>query len=69
MSMRITPALLMIILFLVIIWFFRHEYVTRSLKDVSCVERINRYTRDRCLVSHDVPECRELIQAPPCESE
>lgn len=40
--------------FVLIVWFFRYEYVTRTLNDVSCVERVNRYTKERCLISADV---------------
>lgn len=46
---------------------FRYEYVTRTLSDISCVEHLNRYTKDRCLVSEDEPRCRTIVTAPPCE--
>lgn len=53
--------------FVLIVWFFRYEYVTRTLNDVSCVERVNRYTKERCLISADVPRCVTILTTPPCE--
>ena len=67
MRLTVTPAMLFIVAFLLIVWWFRYEYVTRQLQDVSCVERVNRYTRDRCLVSGQVPECRKVLATRPCE--
>ena len=56
-----------VVLILVAAWFFRHEYVTRTVKDVTCVERVNRFTRDRCLASHDVPACTRIVASEPCD--
>lgn len=67
MPWSIRPGLLIIVFFLLIVWFFRYEYVTKTLDDVSCVERMNRYTRDRCLLSDDVPICRKIVASSPCE--
>lgn len=67
MRLPIRPALFVIASFFLIVWFFRYEYITRTLSDVSCVERVNRYTKSRCLVSDDVPRCRTIITSAPCE--
>ncbi|HKI82117.1 MAG TPA: hypothetical protein VKA04_10760 [Pseudodesulfovibrio sp.] len=48
-------------------WFFRYQYDTKTIKDASCVERINRFTGDRCLFSVDVPICAKIVPSPPCE--
>ncbi|HSH42773.1 MAG TPA: hypothetical protein VK973_11680 [Arenicellales bacterium] len=67
--MRLTfrPAFLVAVLFVLIVWFFRYEEVTRTLEGVSCTERVNRYTRDRCLVSDEVAFCRKVISSRPCD--
>lgn len=68
MRLSVRPVLIVVVSFLLIVWFFRYEYVTRTLSDVSCVERVNRYTKARCLISDDVPRCRIIITAAPCEN-
>lgn len=67
MRLSVRPVLIVVALFVLIVWFLRHEYVTRTLSDVSCVERVNRYTKARCLVSDDVPRCRIIVTAAPCD--
>ena len=48
-------------------WFFRYEYVTKTIKNIACVERINRFTGDRCLFSTDIPTCTHIVTSRPCE--
>lgn len=67
MHVSFRPVLVVIATFFLIVWFFRYEYITRTLSNVSCVERVNRYTKDRCLVSEDEPRCATIVTAPPCE--
>lgn len=67
MRLSVRPVLIVVALFVLIVWYFRFEYVTRTLSDVSCVERVNRYTKARCLVSDDIPRCRTIITSAPCE--
>lgn len=68
MRLSVRPVLIVVASFVLIVWFYRYEYVTRTLSDVSCVERVNRYTKQRCLVSDDVPRCRTIITSQPCDS-
>lgn len=67
MRLSVRPVVIVVSVFVLIVWFFRYEYVTRTLNEVSCVERVNRYTKERCLISDDVPRCRTIITAAPCE--
>lgn len=67
MRLSVGPVVIVLAFFLLIVWFFRYEYVTRTLNEVSCVERVNRYTKERCLISVDVPRCRTIITTVPCE--
>jgi hypothetical protein len=48
-------------------WFLRYEYVTRTINNIACVERINRFTGDRCLFSTDIPTCTHIVASRPCE--
>lgn len=50
----------------IVAWFFRYEYVTKTIRDTSCVERIDRFTGDRCLFSDNVPACTKIVAALPC---
>ncbi len=67
MRLSLRPVLVVFATFFLIVWFYRYEYITRTLSDVSCVERVNRYTKDRCLVSDDEPRCRTIVTAPLCD--
>lgn len=47
-------------------WYFRYEYVTKTIRDISCVERIDRFTGNRCLFSDDIPACPKIVASLPC---
>jgi len=66
MRLTITPTLLLVAAFVLIVWFLRHEQVSRTLGGVTCVEQVNRYTKERCLLTDDEPRCRDLISSRPC---
>lgn len=67
MKLSFRPAFLVALSFMLIVWFFRYEEVTQTLEGVSCTERVNRYSHDRCLVSDDVAFCRKVITSRPCD--
>jgi hypothetical protein len=67
MRLSVRTPFIIAVAFILIVWFYRYEYVTRTLDNVSCTERVNRYTRDRCLVSDNIPLCRKVIAARPCD--
>lgn len=48
-------------------WFFRYQYETKTIRNVSCVVRVNRFTGDRCLLTNREPTCAKIVPSRPCE--
>jgi len=67
MYWTVKKLLLAAVVLVLVAWYFRYEHVTRSIGDVSCVKRIDRFTSDRCLVSDDIPACTRIITLFPCD--
>lgn len=47
--------------------YFRYEYRTQMIGDISCVKRIDRFTGSRCLLSTDMPTCTRVVTLFPCD--
>ena len=67
MYWTVKNILVVVVLVVLVAWYFRYEYVTRTIGDVSCVQRLDRFTSNRCLVSTDIPTCNRVVTLFPCD--